>query len=282
MNRGFKKKKTRHTFLSLRSATLWHKVKLPTTSPNPSPAVRSKEQTFADPKRRSPAGEPPPCRGAWVAALAPHRSARGSARPSPSRSPRLISLGVSPFPRAPPTPLSPRSSPPGTPHLLPTRLPEAPRRTTIPGTRHLTHRPSAARCCPLTAGPGGSPPSPGLARGCPAPPPSRPAGPPPNRCQPRRRPATSGCALLSSSPLRTTSLPTRRNNNPKQLSPVLPHRPLPLDSLPARGRPVPLPAPDGSADGRSGGGGVGGQGLAPRAERPRRGRASSHPSPDAL
>lgn len=51
VNRGLKKKKipARHTFLRLRSATLWHKVKLPTISPNPGPVVRSKVQTLLMP-----------------------------------------------------------------------------------------------------------------------------------------------------------------------------------------------------------------------------------------
>ncbi|KAM5264961.1 uncharacterized protein RBU33_017911 [Hipposideros larvatus] len=87
--------------------------------------------------------------------------------------------------------------------------------------RHLGTKPSAARCCPLTAGPGGSLPSPGAHRG-PAPPPSRPAWPSLIVASPSAGSATSGCALLSSSPLHTNLTANKKKQQPATTQPSPP------------------------------------------------------------
>lgn len=195
----------------------------------------------------------------------------GSGRPSQSRSLGSVSPGISHF-----LPLLPRLLLPADPHPAPPsckpgfpRFP-APQPPQEPTVGNFSRRPSAARCCPLTAGPGGSLPSPGPAS-CRVPPPARPAGPPLIVASPRAGLATSGCALLSSSPLHTN----KKKQQPATTHPSPPpiaH--FPRTRLPAPGLPAPLTARDQSASGRGGGG----LGPAPRAERPHGGRAL-HPPP---
>lgn len=199
----------------------------------------------------------------------------GSGRPSQSRSLGSVSQGSPISPRSSHAFSSPRIHPappsykPGFPRFPAPQPPQG------PTVGNFSRRPSAARCCPLTAGPGGSLPSPGPASS-PAPPPARPPrGAAPNRCQPPRRPGHIWLrfAVILASPHQREKT-TTRNNSPKPS----PHRPLPPNSLPAPGLPAPLTARDRSAGGR-GGGGLGP--APPSRAAPRRARLTP-PSPDGL
>lgn len=199
----------------------------------------------------------------------------GSGRPSQSRSLGSVSPGISHF-----LPLLPRLLLPADPHPAPPsckpgfpRFP-APQPPQEPTVGNFSRRPSAARCCPLTAGPGGSLPSPGPAS-CRVPPPARPAGPPLIVASPRAGLATSGCALLSSSPLHTDKKKTTtRNNSPKPS----PHRPLPSNSAPGARPPCSTYSP-GPVCKRAGRWGTGPR--TPSRAAPRRARLTP-PSPDGL
>ncbi|XP_047580883.1 translation initiation factor IF-2-like [Lutra lutra] len=149
----------------------------------------------------------------------------GSARPSQSRSLRSFSPGVSPFLALLPRlflPVDPHPAPPSYKPDFP-RFP-APQPPQEPTAGNFC-RPSAARCCPLTAGRGGSLPSPGPA-GCRVPPPARPVGPPLIVASPRAGLATSeevGGEGAQQEPARVS--PSAGPNINKQASPNSPAAP---------------------------------------------------------
>lgn len=181
-----------------------HNVKLPAISPTLSPVVWRKEQTLLIPSE------------AVLQACLPTAKTLSSLRPPspPHRRGRLAPANQGAYARlARGSRLSSRSSHAFSSPWILTRHPHPTNQTSQgsqpqppqePTVGNFSRRPSAARCCPLTAGPGGAlPSSPGPA-GCPAPPPARPVGPPLIVASPRAGLATSGCALLSSLPLHTT------------------------------------------------------------------------------
>lgn len=212
-------------------ATLWHKVKLPAISPNPSPVVGRNEQTLLIASERGLSSVVPTAGGR--SSLRSTLPAQMVGSPQSNKQPTFGQPQGLPFPCATPTPPFPPScSPPGTPGFPRLAAPQ-PRRS--PHPVNFSRRPSAARCCPLTAGPGASLPSPGP--GLATLPPRRAAA---NRCQPRpARPHLAALCChprLSAPPNHQPEETTTRNNSSKPS----PTAHFPLNSLPALGLPGPV------------------------------------------
>lgn len=133
----------RRTSLGLCSEPVPHSLRPPALSSNPNPAVQRREKTLLVPSARVLHTRDS---SLWISPVRVTETLG-------CRSPRPRFQG-SPWPRAPPTTPSPRCFQPEA-RTRPSRLP-TPKAAREPTPLNFCCRPSAARCCPLTAGPGAS------------------------------------------------------------------------------------------------------------------------------